>query len=109
MADEMAPLKAYAVALSFGNGGPLHVNTTLAPAPEAAAAVVAVTLMQAAANAGSPIKESLIGVHMIELSERWLQAALEGIRGQTAPSGAKILSLVREPVAPTVDEPPAAG
>ena len=91
MAD--APkLFPYLVALSFGEGGPLYVDATLAPSEVAAATIVSVRFVQA-----SGTKEDVIGVAVGQLTPEFLRMALRAHEGTLDPAKPNIVSLVPPP------------
>ncbi len=81
----------YLVALSFGEGGPLYVDATLAPSEVAAATIVSVRFVQA-----SGTKEDVIGVAVGQLTPEFLRMALRAHEGTLDPAKPNIVSLVRE-------------
>lgn len=97
---EQPKMMAYAVSLNFGEGGPLLVNATLAPSPEAAVAIIAVTMMQQ-----HHLTQPLHGVAVVPLAEAWLDLAVRATKGQLPEGGAQILSLVPQTEAPKEPAP----
>ena len=92
----------YLVALSFGEGGPLYVDATLAPSEVAAATIVSVRFVQA-----SGTKEDVIGVAVGQLTPEFLRMALRAHEGTLDPAKPNIVSLV--PYPPDLGPAPVAG
>jgi hypothetical protein len=86
---EAPKLFPFMVALSFGEGGPLHTNAVLAPNEAVAVVMVAIAFMQAA-----PTDKPLNGVSVGMLTPEFLRMALRACEGTLAPGGKNVVSLV---------------
>lgn len=88
-------MRAFIVAVSFGDGGKgiLASSAIIAPNETAAVAAVAITLVQS-----QQITLPMTGHHCQELQEEFLARALEALRGQDGTE--KIISLVPTPEPP---------
>lgn len=86
---EQTKMAAYAVSLSFVDG-PMLVNTTIAPSPEAAVAIVTAGAIQQL-----QITQPLAGVVVAQLTPEWLDLAVRATKGMLPEGGnAQVLQLV---------------
>ena len=86
---EAPKLIPYIVALSFGDGGPLYINATLAPNEAVAAAGVTTEFFQ---HGGTD--KPLIGVSVGQLMPEFLRMALRACEGTLSPDGQNVVALV---------------
>ncbi len=88
-------LHAYVVTLSFGEGGPLHTSSWVAPDAVSATALATLSLMRQA-----PTEAPLSACLAIEMAPDYLRQALRAIEGKLPESGtADVLSLVHDAAA----------
>lgn len=92
-------LKAFAVTLSFADGGPLIINTLIAPDAHSATAMTAIVAMR-----GRVIEQNLLGIAVVEMSAEWLRTALRAV--ETGKTAGDVVSLVSDNLRPVPSEPP---
>lgn len=85
---EQTKFGAWAVCLVFANGGPLIVNTIIAPSPEGAAAKIVEGVMRELKP-----EQELTGLATVPISVEWLRMALRAIESGEKPPG-QALALV---------------
>ncbi len=83
-------LSAYAVALSFGDGGPLSCNAVIANSPEVAAALWTLHVARLLPEEKRP----LAGVIVVPLAQDFLEQALRASRGTLTGQPAQVFSFV---------------